>query len=307
MAVPAFWRAFSDALERGAKPSSLLCPACAQAVLDVKVAQHRVPWCAQCGGLWVEEEKLFTLPLRPRPELEAEAREAARDDAALDSEDLPDDLSASVLTSTFGVPFVEGAATVNDQAPILTWSLIAAIALLTRVAWKSPLWGAALTLHPDDRLRFLGGNLVSYFFVQPSPGALLAQLYFLWLFGAPIERLIGPGWLAALLAVSVISGGLLQSAVLPMPLIGASGGVVGLMVFFSLAFPRARIGMPFMGSLARFRPWMWIIVWACFEVIPLVWTLPKAPQIFAFAPLGGAGAAFGFWALGVWREEKDAI
>lgn len=104
-----------------------------------------------------------------------------------------------------------------------------------------------------ERLRALT-SLVTSAFLHGSAAHLGLNMLFLWVFGYLVVRLVGPGWLAAIFFVSAIVGGLghtLLNPGSPIPMIGASGAVMGLEGAYLAMFIRWRIPDPDVWPLAH--------------------------------------------------------
>src|SRR5438046_8142373 len=70
-------------------------------------------------------------------------------------------------------------------------------------------------------------------------------MYFLLVFGDYFEIFLGPLRYIVLIAIAAFVGDLLHIASAPastIPCIGASGGIAGVITFYALAFPQAKIG-----------------------------------------------------------------
>ncbi len=136
---------------------------------------------------------------------------------------------------------------------------------------------------------------------------LLSNLYFLLLCGDCVEDYLGPWrWLVLLLAATV-TGDMVHLAGDPhssIPCIGASGGIAGLLDFYALELPRARLGL-LLRLYWRFR-WLQLPAWAAFGVWLVLQGVGAYLQLAGFsnvsslAHLGGAGTGFLLW-LG-WRK-----
>lgn len=114
----------------------------------------------------------------------------------------------------------------------------------------------ALALWPltplDGHVYFHGWQIVTYAFLHSTDKHmfgthLLFNMLALWMFGAEIERYVGPWRLAAAYFASVITAALAQLTIPqllhapPSPTIGASGGVFGLLLVYALMFPRRKV------------------------------------------------------------------
>lgn len=76
---------------------------------------------------------------------------------------------------------------------------------------------------------------------------LLANMWFLYVFGDAVEDALGPGWYLGLYLVSGFFGSMAFVATAggsPLPVIGASGAVSGVMAASLVLWPRARLKTP---------------------------------------------------------------
>jgi len=101
----------------------------------------------------------------------------------------------------------------------------------------------------DGTVYFRVWQVVSYAFLHDPHNIthLLFNMLGLWMFGAEIERYVGPRRLLACYFASVITAALTQLLVPallgapPAPTIGASGGVFGLLLTYALLFPHRKV------------------------------------------------------------------
>jgi membrane associated rhomboid family serine protease len=85
------------------------------------------------------------------------------------------------------------------------------------------------------------------------------------------------------------------------PLVGASAGVSGIVIFYGLRFPKAK--------LRYFRLFKWfsmpaatgVLFWAISQVIGSRAGLLPSPAVSVFAHLGGAAVGLWFWFM--WRDD----
>ena len=101
----------------------------------------------------------------------------------------------------------------------------------------------------DGHSYFHFWQIVTYAFLHDTTGIahLLFNMLGLWMFGAEIERYVGPRRLLACYFASVVTAALTQLFVPmlfgapPSPTIGASGGVFGLMLAYAVMFPKRKV------------------------------------------------------------------
>jgi len=134
---------------------------------------------------------------------------------------------------------------------------------------------------------------------------LIGNVYFLLILGDNCEDLLGPWKYLQLLVAATIVGGLAHIAVnldSPIPCIGASGGISGVIAYYALCHPEAKVGL-----LLRFW-WHFHWVYIPAGIAFLMWVLLQAglswgqvngfTNVAAMAHLGGAAVGVGAWAAG---------
>jgi membrane associated rhomboid family serine protease len=137
-----------------------------------------------------------------------------------------------------------------------------------------------------------GGNfqpwqLLTYGFLHGSFGHLFFNMLALFMFGAPLEQTWGEKRFLTYYLVCVAGAGLCQLAVGamitdPATVLGASGGVFGLLLAYGMLFPNQRVMLLFPPIPMKARTF--VIV---FGVISLVLGLTGGGGIAHFAHLGG--------------------
>ncbi len=104
---------------------------------------------------------------------------------------------------------------------------------------------SAITAHyalvPDHLHAY---SLITSMFLHGGWFHLIGNMWFLWVFGSHVEDAIGSGRYAIFYLVSGIASGLLQLVLnlgSPIPTIGASGAIAGVMGAFLILYPRVRV------------------------------------------------------------------
>ena len=134
----------------------------------------------------------------------------------------------------------------RNSLPTATLILIAAnlfcfLLELSQPEYTHNLFLAHYALIPD---RLNPTALVTSMFLHGGWLHLIGNMWFLWIFGSHVEDMIGPAkYLAFYFACGVASAAvhLLANLGSPIPTVGASGAIAGIMGAFLLLFPRARI------------------------------------------------------------------
>ena len=156
----------------------------------------------------------------------------------------------------------------------------------------------ALGLWPLAPLRghvyFHVWQIVTYAFLHSTDKQLfgthlLFNMVGLWMFGAEIERYVGPWRLACAYFAAVITAALAQLIVPPLlhaplaPVVGASGGVFGLLLVYALMFPQRKV--VFLLLPIPMPAWVFAIIYAAAEL--MLGVTGTLPEVAHFAHLGG--------------------
>ena len=143
----------------------------------------------------------------------------------------------------------------------------------------------------DGHVYFRFWQIITYAFLHST--AQLSHLLFnmlgLWMFGAEIERYVGPRRLLALYFASVVTAALSQLFIPmlfgapPSPTIGASGGVFGLLLAYAVMFPKRKV-IPLIPPIPM-PAWLFATIYAGIELfLGVTGTLAGVAH---FAHLGG--------------------
>jgi membrane associated rhomboid family serine protease len=277
--------------------------------------------CRHCALLWLDPHELEQLPPagpgETAPALVAEAPVAKVEKAPAvgllaEAEQFDDpDRGGPFAVEDEWPPFwqwgglllgmpMESAAPKQHQQPWATWTVAALITVVSILAFldKDWAWGH-FTLIPSDPLRYGGVTLISSFFLHADWWHLIGNLYFLLLFGAHVEDYLGRRNFLLLLLLATLGGEFLQIALDPqrsVPNLGASGGISGLMAFYALRFPRAKLILLF-GRLIPFRlsVWIYFAVWAVVQGIGVIIQLQGHSGVAYLAHVGGILVGGLFW------------
>ena len=143
----------------------------------------------------------------------------------------------------------------------------------------------------DGQVYFQVWQIITYAFLHDtrSISHLLFNMLALWMFGAEIERYVGPRRLLACYFASVVTAALTQLFVPalfgapPAPTVGASGGVFGLLLAYALMFPHRKV-IPLFPPIPM-PAWLFATIFAGVELfLGVTGTLSG---IAHFAHLGG--------------------
>lgn len=147
-------------------------------------------------------------------------------------------------------------------------------------------------------------RMFSHFFLHANLLHLLLNMYCLWLFGRYIEDKLGAKKYVVLLFLSASFGAFIHVCVLksPQQLIGASGGIFGIMTYYIWRYPRQRfLKLTKYGWV--FIPGLFMGAWILFiQIISLLSSTYGRPHPIAYAVhIGGGfiGLIFAF----LWKPE----
>jgi membrane associated rhomboid family serine protease len=141
----------------------------------------------------------------------------------------------------------------------------------------------------DGKVYFQPWQIISYAFLHGNVTHIGFNMLGLWMFGAEIERYVGPKRVLACYFASVVTAALTQLFIPmlfgapPAPTIGASGGVFGLLLAYALMFPTRKV-VPLIPPIPM-PAWLFATIYAGIELfLGVTGTLSG---IAHFAHLGG--------------------
>jgi membrane associated rhomboid family serine protease/Zn-finger nucleic acid-binding protein len=265
--VSSLWKQVHENPKRG-RP----CPHCQNTMLTTASPGEETLWmdvCTKCGLVFFdpfEYEKLTDVraaataaahpPPLPKPPSAATGKEeyfpAPRQKRAPADESLigfSQPTSAwQVLPALLGMPVeLEDDMQVRRPYVTITLSLAMAVMFVWMVVTNTldvaiDNWGFI----PAQWARHGGLTLLTSFFLHAGFLHLIGNLYFLVIFGNNVEQQLGGLAYIFLLIVAHLAGVCLHSALDPnanIALVGASAGIGGVIAYYAVAFPKARIGI----------------------------------------------------------------
>jgi membrane associated rhomboid family serine protease/Zn-finger nucleic acid-binding protein len=311
------WRMAFDAPNATGKT----CPACEREMTQVSpegvTGLVTLDLCTRCHFLWFDARETESLPiLPPKPESAPLPQEARELIAIHRVEMMAKEARGSGFEASGPESFWETVATVAgfpvedeprtlQRLPLMTWLLGAAIAGIGLCSWpRLPALVAAYGLIPVEAGRWYGLTFLTSFFLHGSILHLVGNLYFLLFFGDDVEDYLGKFRFALLVFLATIAGDFLHVLLAPhstLPCIGASGGISGLLAFYALRFPQAKLTF-FYGTVGwsrwmRFPAWGVFIFWFVLQGFGLWRQAAGLSHVSSAAHLGGAFAGVLAWLL----------
>jgi len=304
------------------------CPVCHRAMRQVPVprADHpaEIGVCTRCEFVWFDAHQLDRLPALPKPPPPAELPEQAREALAMaqlrldaelhpqtDSGDNQPDDAWEWIPGLLGMPVDLDAEPVR-HFPWLTVGLAVAMALVFALTFKDADEAfKQFGLVPAAPWRNGGTTFLTSFFIHAGLFHLAANAYFLIVFGRHVEDYLGPARFALLLLWATLLGGVTHVLWDPrgdVPCGGASGGISGLIVFYAMAFPHARIGL-------LLRYWVYfrwccipaaaaLAIWLTLQLVGAWLQVHGVGSVSSLGHLGGSLAGLAAWL--VWyRTETE--
>jgi membrane associated rhomboid family serine protease len=107
-------------------------------------------------------------------------------------------------------------------------------------------------------------------FLHGSWGHLLGNLWFFWIFGNNVEDSMGRlrfVFFYLLCGLAAAASHILAQPASPVPTVGASGAISGIMGAYLLLYPHARVRMFFVIFIVRVRAWIVLLYWFGTQVL----------------------------------------
>jgi membrane associated rhomboid family serine protease len=320
-AVPeARMAALQAALREGA-PGNRGCPRCAQPMRRGRLlggyGTIEIDACRPCLVAWFDPGELkslrATLDQDDTPVLSAlspEERRAWRmGQLRRDAHDAEQDSNAAMLGMLLGVPMPEDLPG-QKAIPYATWAIAGSVTAASVLAFGTGVHAAAerFGLVPADLDAGRASTLFTHFFVHADPYHLAGNLMFFVAFGPKVEALVGRVRFCALVLLATAAGGLAHAAAVPhsdIPLIGASGGISGVLTACVCLRPRSTVRMVWAHRVLRVPAAGFLALWFVLQLFGIAAQVTGVSAISALAHLGGAalGCLLGL----VWRRRAQAV
>ena len=190
------------------------------------------------------------------------------------------------------------AATMNRLPSVTRALLIANVAIFIVQQLTGNLLIGPFALWPFATPEFRGApefaiwQLLTYGFLHGSLTHLFFNMFALYMFGGEIERLFGSRRFLVYFLTCVVGAAVAQLIVLgvmnrpPVPTVGASGGVFGLLLAYGLAFPHRKLMLLF--PPIPMPAWLFVTLYGLLELY--LGVAGSGQGVAHFAHLGGMAA-----------------
>jgi membrane associated rhomboid family serine protease len=199
-----------------------------------------------------------------------------------------------ILALTFGVWILYQGAGLSERQlafSVCNLGLVPAELMHTRpVGFQVPLGGGLTCVVDDLAINWL--TPLTSMFLHGGWGHILGNALFLWVFGNNIEDSMGPGrFLAFYLLCGMVAAAVhtLVEPGSPVPTVGASGAISGILGAYLVLYPRARVNilffLPFFIRVVPVPAWMALLWWFGWQVVA------GLPQLSPMRPDVSGGVA----------------
>lgn len=292
------------------------CPFCHRTMRQFRLTHPslELDTCRPCLVVWFDAGELESLPHHPPPSEQATELVIRERLAETELQRLREQAEAEATPENWHwLPMLMGLPTELSHNPVarFPWATVSLAVLMAVGSISAWLFGQSAIdqwgFIPAQWDRAGGLTLLTSFFLHADLIHLFGNLYFLLLCGDNVEEHLGPRrWLCLVLAAAM-AGDLLHLSLDPrrdVPVVGASGGISGLITFYALQFPRVRLGLLIYWRLIRIPAALAWVFWMACQLLLLVLQIGGHGHVSAAAHLGGTAVGLVCW--WAWREPKRA-
>jgi len=185
--------------------------------------------------------------------------------------------------------------------PVLTWGLIALNVVIFLYQRSRPdggeafirQWGLVPYYLTSGHLGSVSTVLTSMF-LHGGWGHLILNMWSLYIFGDNVEEKLGRVRYLLFYALTGFAAALAHAAVdpdSPLPMVGASGAISGVLAAYMRLFPRARIitlvPIVIFFIIREWPAWLYVVVWFGIQLLFGLGALGGSSDVAFFAHIGG--------------------
>jgi membrane associated rhomboid family serine protease len=319
-----FWQVLRQSGEGTGKP----CPACSKPLNQLSLGSPEAPIeplaCKACNNAWFTPAERAALPIKPSlaatvtpkplPSAAAQAlammqvemiAERAREENKFDHSRIPIWQKALCI---LGMPMELG----DLESPPIPWATVllslAILAFSLNYLSGGTDKASELAFIPANAGRNGGLTFFLNFLVHAGWFNLASNLYFLFLFGRSVEgKFHWPGF-GALFLFSNMAGNLAALCLAPQSheaLLGAGGGIAGILLFYGFVFPNKRLVFYFFRRYIPIPAWAFLGIWVLFQLLGALMQSSMAGGISYACNFGGLFAGLLAWLFWRWRQKGE--
>jgi membrane associated rhomboid family serine protease/Zn-finger nucleic acid-binding protein len=298
-----------QALDASSNPSKRLCPRghgpMRERSLPGKI-RTPIDQCPSCRGIWLDGHERHKLAKNTTREGQMDTREQWKRRGAIWAAQLLVQLPVEVENPARSTPYVVfgllatllamfglqmlGQIDLNDCQPGMGGMPVGELCLAPvagplRHQWKD--MGLAAITYGSWY------TIGTHWLLHGSWAHLLGNCYFLYIFGDNIEHLFGRLRFLAFVIAGAMIGGIAEVLLTHNTMgyiIGASGGIAGVMAAYLWCFPRSKLFQVVFFIQLKLPVWVYLFVWVGFQAL-MGFLAPQTAQVAWFSHL--AGFAFG--------------
>jgi len=212
----------------------------------------------------------------------------------------PPDAWWKLVLAFLGVP-VKVETEEFTHRPWLTWTLILTVSAISIACFSN--WEIIFEkygLIPAQALRYHGLTFLTCFFLHAGYLHLIGNMYYLLVFGDSVEDFLGRLKYVALILLATVAAGAVHVMYNPAsqePCVGASGGISGVLTFYMLQFPKARLGFFWYWRWFQIPAWIALFIWFIYQFFVAWLQVMELINVSALAHLGGAAMGILLWII----------
>jgi membrane associated rhomboid family serine protease len=274
--------------------------------------------CEPCEIMWFDRGELRNLQSMEAAEdsslsyMTPEQRVAWRSEIVRSEHARSDDDSNAVATvfTFLGMPYAEPLRRHRARA-FATWATSIVVIATSIAAFVSGEFSEIVRrfgmIPSEVRAGHLWGVL-THFFLHGNGFHLAGNVLFLFVFGLRVEAILSWMRFLLLIGLATIAGALVHASFAPRPetpLIGASGGVSGVLAAHAVLRPRAKVRMRIYYRVYTTNASMAFMFWIALQIFGILWQVAGLTNVSALGHVGGAAAGITLGLL--WKSRARAI
>ena len=174
------------------------------------------------------------------------------------------------------------------------------IFFLGAIVLSSSYYFPSLSMHHWNSPNFRIWQPITYMFMHGDFFHIFFNMWGVWMFGTQLENLWGSKRFLKFYLLTGLAAGILHFILFPgpIPLVGASGALFGLLLGFGMMFPNAQLMLIFLPVPIKAK--YFVIIYGLME---LYYGFTSTGNIAHFAHLGGM--LFGFLIIKYWQRKRN--